>query len=530
LDGGITTRWQRDQIFQTGAFNLAELLERIPGVSLLRSGLLVAPQVIAWWGDPTRVRIFLDGVELDQLDARSGPARDLSVVDIWTLDEVAVETTPAELRVHLRSWTVDRRVPETRVDVFTGDDDSNLYRGFFGRRFATGLATQFGFQQFSSVNRQDGGDGDGLSLFGRLGWSRGDWAFDGAAHRESRTRNETLRLDEAPGVPAFAGGATHLIARASYRTPASAGLWAQAIVNSGTWREETDASAGLVPTDSVDTLVTRRQYVATAGVTKFGVRFSGTGRYRTVGDAWYFTPSARASWERWGLSLSGHLERNAEDSVSRVDLAARYRFRPWLSAEFSASDRSPLWTNAEVAGTAWRGVGQVGYRGWQFSGGAVAIPSAIVRPVQVFNAGYDTVAVPERRAVLLGVSGPLYKLIRLDLHATQWEANGPYRPDLDVRARLHMETEWRQRFPRGDFTFRASLEHRRQGATIAPLVTGELSLIESATWTSVVELRIRSATLNWQFRNNTGTIYETVAGFRMPQRVNLYGIRWNFSD
>src|SRR5690606_24425349 len=143
----------------------------------------------------------------------------------------------------------------------------------------------FGFQQFSSVNRQQGGDGDALSLFARAGWARGDWSFDAAVHRESRTRNATLRLDEAPGVPPFVGGLTHSIARAAYRTPDARGLWGQVALRTGTWREETDAGDGAsaFPADTVDTLVTRRQMVGTAGLTLYGVRLSGTGRYRTVG-------------------------------------------------------------------------------------------------------------------------------------------------------------------------------------------------------------------------------------------------------
>src|SRR5690606_30924867 len=121
----------------------------------------------------------------------------------------------------------------------------------------------------------------------------------------------------APGVPPFVGGLTHSIARAAYRTPDARGLWGQVALHTGTWREETDAGDGAsaFPADTVDTLVTRRQMVGTAGLTLYGVRLSGTGRYRTVGDAWYFTPSVRASWARWGLTTSALLEQNAEDSV-----------------------------------------------------------------------------------------------------------------------------------------------------------------------------------------------------------------------
>jgi hypothetical protein len=68
------------------------------------------------------------------------------------------------------------------------------------------------------------------------------------------------------------------------------------------------------------------------------------------------------------------------------------------------------------------------------------------------------------------------------------------------------------------------------GEVGAPVDGGLLPLDETAYWSSSLELRIRTATLSWQFRNITGSLYSTVPGYRMPQRVNLYGIRWYFGD
>ncbi len=536
--GASILRWERDEIAQTGAQSLAELLERIPGAAVLRTGFLLAPQVVTWMGDPARVRVFLDGAELDAIDLRAGAARDLGAVDIWTMEAITVEVTPNELRVHLQSWRVENRVPSTRVDVYTGDDDTNLYRGYFGRRFASGLAAQFGFQQFGTVNRRFGGDGDALSLFGRLGWAAGDWSTDVAIHRGRRTRATTTGILEEPvELGPYAGVASQIIARAAYRSPSAPGLWAQLIAASGSWAEDTVPGVRPTPRDTADSLAvapdssaSRRQVVALVGRTMGALEVAGGARYREVGEAWYLSPIVRGSWRWSSLALSARHELQSEDSIARSDGSAQYRLGRWLTVDGGVSRRAPMWTNAEVASLAYRAGGTLRVRGWDLSAGSLMIPGTRLLPPTVFDLAYDSVAIPDRRAVTFGLSGPIYKSLRLDVHAMQWDSTGPYRPDLDLRARVHIDTEWRERFPRGDFTFRGAVEYRRLGDVIAPITEAPVTLEGAAYWSSRIEIRIRTATISWQFRNYTGTRYQTVPGFLIPQRMNFYGVRWHFSD
>lgn len=523
---GNLWRWSRDQLSQTGALSLADLLERIPGARVLRSGFLLAPQVVTWWGDPGRVRLFLDGVELDALDQRAGAARDLGLVELWTLESVEVEATPSELRVHLRSWRVDRRFPETRVDVYTGNDDTNLYRGYYGRRFASGLGAQFGFQQQSTVNRALGGDGDGISLFGRLGWSRGDWSTDLAAFREGRTRNETRAQEGAARLAGFTGAQSRVLARVAYRTPEGRAPWLQLTAQTGRW-----AADSTVDADSVPALreASREQLVLAGGATLFGLRVSNSWRYRLVGDDWYLSPEVRLGTRRFGLDWRARLEYQAEDSIRRADVSARYAWR-FLSAEVGASQRAPMWTNAEASSTTLHGLVTATYRGWSVGGGLHQRPEASLLLPRSF--GPDSgLPLAARQAQVLRVEGPIWRAIRLEAHRTQWDdLGGAFRPQEDLRIRVHGETEWRSRFPRGDFTVRAAVEYHRFGDWDYPGVAAPTRMVGAAVWGSNLEIRIRTATISWQFRNLTGAPYQTVPGFLMPQRVNLYGVRWYFSD
>jgi hypothetical protein len=155
--------WDRDAIFASGAVTLPDLLAQVPGVTTLHAGFIAAVSATSWYGEPGRVRVYLDDVEIDPLDARSGGVADLSIIQIWSLEEVAVERMAGELRVHLRSWRVERTTAQTRTDVTTGSENTNLYRGFFGKRLNNGGVLQVAAQQYSTTSVRTRGDGDALA-------------------------------------------------------------------------------------------------------------------------------------------------------------------------------------------------------------------------------------------------------------------------------------------------------------------------------------------------------------------------------
>ena len=48
------------------------------------------------------------------------------------------------------------------------------------------------------------------------------------------------------------------------------------------------------------------------------------------------------------------------------------------------------------------------------------------------------------------------------------------------------------------------------------------------TISTLLEIRILSATVSWQFRNLLGERYAQVPFFIMPRQTNFYGVRWEF--
>ncbi|HXN75409.1 MAG TPA: Plug domain-containing protein, partial [Gemmatimonadaceae bacterium] len=135
---GPQYEWNRAQLFATGALSVIDLLDRIPGVTTFRSGWLATPQTATYNADFRRVRVFYDGIEIDNLDSRTGGILDLSSVPLWSLEHLSIERSAGELRIYMRTWRVDNTDPYTRVDMATGNEDTNLYRGFYGKRFDNG--------------------------------------------------------------------------------------------------------------------------------------------------------------------------------------------------------------------------------------------------------------------------------------------------------------------------------------------------------------------------------------------------------
>ena len=156
-DIGPQYSWDREEMFASGALTVTDLLQRIPELTVFRSGWIATPQTVTHNGSFERIRFFYDGVELDPMDPRHEGLHDLAAIQIWTLEELAIERAAGEIRVHMRSWRVNRTTPYTRTDVITGNEETDIYRGFYGKRFNGGQALQLAAQQSSTQNPRFGG-------------------------------------------------------------------------------------------------------------------------------------------------------------------------------------------------------------------------------------------------------------------------------------------------------------------------------------------------------------------------------------
>lgn len=525
--------WDRAAIFSTGALSLLDLLERVPGVTGYRVGWLVTPEHAAYGGAFGRLRVFYDGVELDALNPRTGGLLDLSSVELWTLEEVAVERAPGELRVHLRSWRAERTTPQTRVDVGTGELETNLFRGFFGRRFRNGAAVQAGFQQFSTEDRELGGDGDQLAIFARVGWAEGPWSVDATARRTSRFQSlRERRFPDRGGLPELEGTRTFAYLRGGYRDPAEQGLWAQLVASTQSMEERSAfrPALGPAPSDSADTTRSRPQYVATVGVNRGPLALSAIGRVRSGDGEAMLSPAVRGAYRVGLLEVQGYAERSGEDSTLRADAELRFTPRPNLSLSAGVGRLTPDGETGRPAVTAFRGEAGVRLGRTWLVGGAMSRRGDVTAAPVVFDPDFVAASLGTVTGVYGSVRGPVYRDVSAEILATQWTSSGgeaAYRPEQQVRAQLTLDTRWLSRFPTGEFGFKASGSIDHRSGTVFP-GAGGVSTIASTVVNALVEIRIQDAIAFVESRNTLAIDHEQVPGYLLPRNVIIYGVRWQF--
>jgi hypothetical protein len=48
------------------------------------------------------------------------------------------------------------------------------------------------------------------------------------------------------------------------------------------------------------------------------------------------------------------------------------------------------------------------------------------------------------------------------------------------------------------------------------------------TVSTLLQVRILTAEIFWNFRNILGERYSQIPGYRLPRLTNIYGVRWEF--
>jgi hypothetical protein len=534
----IEYHWDRDSLFAANALTLGDLLGRIPGITQIRAGWLGSPEFASYMGNAARVRIFYDGMEMDSFDPRNGGVPDMTMVPLWSLEDVTVERSASEVRVYVRSWSITHTATNTRVDVMTGDQGTNLYHAFYGKRFGNGVALQLAGQQYGTSENNTLGGGSDLALMGRLGWAKGRWSLDAFATRSSRTRDEQdPQRSVSGGVPRQERTRTDAYARGGYGDPDSLGGWAQLLVAGQKFDEHTpfrEQPLAFAAPDAADTTLSGTQYVATAGLNRGRFRFSAAERYHSLDSGSVNSLSGRVTFIHPLLSLSLYAEHRGSDTTSVEEASARFTPVNFLALAGTIARRhgGPDGTDAiDLRGEIGARIDRLWVAGGVMRRGEETLP-----PLIAFDTSYTAVREDAVIGIFGSARGKVYKDLGVDVYGVRWNNSGFYRPQMQTREELYLATDWLSRFPSGDFGFLGSVAHEYRQTTYFPsssIIPGQPANIVSAFYSHVlvtrVEVRIQSAVIFW-----TGTfgitppIYEYVPGLLQPRQRQLYGVRWQF--
>ena len=583
LEIGAPRIYDRSAMFATGALTLVDLLGRVPGLTEFTTGFLAAPALIASQGDLRRVRIFLDGLELDPMDRRArgvAPANDLP---LHALEEIRIERGAEEVRVYARSWRVDRTIPYTRADIATGDQSSNLYRAWFGRRYDHGEALQVAAEQYTTQPNSRLASSDVLNVMLRAGITHGPWSADAFMERTHRNRAQYTGIgdvsetqDTVPGIETQRNTA---YLRLGNGDP-EAGRWMQLLASANSYRLSARSSTNIsnsAPSASdslsklVDSLSYESQYLLTGGVARGAWRASGAERFRMGGGRTSHVASARASGSSGPLSLSFLGEGKSYIDPSRVEATGRLAggnrlalvasvsrtgegtfdrlfdeprngsvygtaggfstaaFGPFVTPDTSEVTRYQLAARSNSRLEAGVHVRDL----WLSAGVLKRGATTLLAPAEIDTIYAKAAAVrtePDATGRMVGARGRLWRGVNVDAWALAWsDSTGFYRPRYQTRSELYIQTNLLDRFPGGNFGLLTSLAHEYRSSSRFPTVADSARTAPGyRTITFKLEIRVQTAVVSYQFRDLLQEKYSQIPGYNLPRQTQFYGVRWDF--
>lgn len=263
--------WDRETLMREAHVSLLDLLERIPGITGLRAGMFVQPEVASAFGGTTaRTEIVLDGYALDPL---AGSTFDLSQLALGHLREVRVQRRLGLLRIILTSEFPVEGQPYTRVEAGIGVPAANMFRGLFLAPHVIIGPLALGIER---LDTEGTGRNEPAGLFS--GWAKWAWT-DGARGVQVEWMRGTLRR-EANSPWELDRVRQDVIVRA--RNAFESGLVAEIFAGRSTLDESVPSPVEEEP--DLETERTSIQAGARAGLQLGRTALGGSLRYRSLGD------------------------------------------------------------------------------------------------------------------------------------------------------------------------------------------------------------------------------------------------------
>jgi hypothetical protein len=158
----------REELARFHGLNLLELLERIPGLLITRSGNFGRPAGVSLLGaGGGRFRVFLDGWELRPLNGASLDLQRIPLVDVTAM---RVERDLNEVRVDISTFRLSDSRAFAQIEGADGDANTRILRGFFSRPLGRRFLMQAGLDVTESAGFRGFDPFSFNTLMGRLSY------------------------------------------------------------------------------------------------------------------------------------------------------------------------------------------------------------------------------------------------------------------------------------------------------------------------------------------------------------------------
>ena len=562
--------WTREELQRFHGFSLLDLLADIPipALTLTRAGGIGRPAGLAAFGSGGgRVRVFLDGYELDPFVSANRSLQQISLVD---LRELRIERGLLETRIELFTFRLEESRPLSVLEAATGDFETQILRVLFARTLGDRQILTVGF---------DVRDTDGLArvqpFTATSGIARWSYRFDPQLGVEAEFRQTGAEWADTVGLAGvglasplgFAESSTRRDVLLRVRAQPRPALFMDALVGRS-WRDPAEADSFGVGRSVSNQAAARAAYV--------GDRVWATSSARVRGGVANAFPvpsvdlAARAGVRPLGgVAAEGELRYASTEGVGGAEFSVGGRLGPLLgfslfatvaggsrplgflrdSVVFLPPAENPegevppdtaviedtLRTFGVVesavgglrAGAEWRGLGAT------VGGALLSVDADRIAPFALpFDRGAGIIEGEAARGVEAFASSPLvFPALRLEASWTRWMDTGgrPYLPEQEWRAAL----VFHDIFYTGNLepTLRVEAVHR--GAALVPGPEGEVfsDLSEPYTLSNLfLQIRVIDVQAFVRWENLLNLRAADLPGRIFPGQRVLFGVRWRFQN
>lgn len=512
---------------------VGDVLERVPGVYLWRGGWLGRTEYPNYRGrGPTSVEYLVDGLPYLPIGPDSTGV-DPSLFSLSLYDQIVIERWPGLLRVHLFTRRHDRKSPDSRIAITSGDKNIARYAVAMEKRYPSGIGFALGGERMVAPTATGtSSDFDITNIWLQLGYVRTRFGVQGEL------------LNSRPDRKPFVSGIADTLELRGSGTRSDAQLRVF-------WRRRSD-DLGL----RVDGLVGRTKWTGTGvrdeirqGGVVVGWRSPTTGLTLRA-----LNRSRRTPWDllaQIGWTPAGPLSFSAEAGYQKHDLGRRSRWAAGraglalpLGFEAAATLRAgsfvaapSVLTDAAQSLTDWQGSlrWQRPWAGFEVGyGRSDAFRALPYRPYQPTVAAFAPA--PATRWVTVGWRLAPKKWLTLE----GWysDPTGSSVPE-GVPATHSITTgtirsKFLRRFRSGIFDLKAQLAFESWGdGIIGRNAAGSAIRLDGASfWRSEIEIRLDSFLLYWDRYNLASSKKTYVPGFELIRggTTATFGVKWEFSN
>jgi len=528
--------FDRDALWFSGALNLGELLQKVPGVFLVRAGWFGRPEALHYAGQgAASVELFWDGFAIDPL-GRDSAGIDLSQYGLGFVQRVEVEVLPTVVRVYLFSDAQLVPRPRTETSFATGDASTNTYRIRYLNRWRGGAGVGVGVEFLgTAASNSSSGHTNDITV-----WAKGSWSPSSRLGVEYQAISMTTNRD-AFAVTLPSGASDTIPNPGAHRTDLF--LRGYAATRDDGLGLRFDALAGSTSyTDSVAALA-RNELQGAAIVGYRAERWSGelTSRVRDSSTPFEFRLRAAVS-PFSALTVSGDVDlRTHTGARHSLDGSLGAELRPWraLALHGAARMRRAVAEPAVLADTVQRVTDVSGgvaltsafadldltyTRHGGFAAPVYGVFDSVVPAYSSLPVRTVTASFALRPALSLTLAG--WYRHPLDPVTSAYEPPHHARMTATFRSRL-LPILRRNAF---DFTAEVGVESWSHGAMGVDGSGAPVRLPGAMVFDWRAEMRLLGAALFWTLRNARNEQYALIPGVPMPPVAQRYGVRWEFTN